>query len=180
VVIEFYLSRGLRLPSLRHLTLDGLDDHIHSSPDFPLMSSYFNTTVTTFEISGTSHSAPVQSWIETLVPLEAVVAYRKCAALPVLEALHKARDFELTAPVHYPSKGVVAITLREYPGDGTEILQILRDIRQTSAVGSKAIGVVLDHCLNILPPIRAELSRELNDTSFQSGVTMEPDDSGMR
>jgi len=178
VVIEFYISRGLRLPSLRRLTLDGLDDHAHSSSDFPLMSSYFETTVTTLEISGTSHSAPIQSWIETLVPLEAVVAYRKDATLPVLGALYKARDSDLTPVVRSLSKGVTSIILREYSGDGTEVLQVLRNIRQNLTVRSKPIEIVLDNCLNILPIIRAELSREPNDAPFQSGVTMELDDSG--
>ena len=160
VMIEFYLSRGLCLPSLRRLTLDELADRVHSPSKFPLMSSYFKETVTTFEVSGTSHRAPVQSWIETLVPLEAVVAYRKGATLPVLKALHTARDFEPISPVRYTSKGVMSITLREYAEDGTEILPVIRDIRQRLAVGSKPIEIVLDHCLNILPTIRAELSSE--------------------
>lgn len=177
-VIEFYLSRGLMLPSLRRLTLDGLDEHAHSlSSNFPLISSNFNTTVATLEVSGTSHSAPIQSWIETLAPLKAVVAYRKDATLPVLEALYKACDFDLTPVVRSQSKGVMSIVLREYSGDGTEVLQILRDIRQNSAAGSKSIEIVIDDCLNILPTIRAELSREFNDAPLQSGVTM---DSGTR
>ena len=177
VMIELYLSRGLYLPSLRRLTLDGLADRVHSPSNFSLMSSYFKETVTTFELSGTSHSVPVQSWIETLVPLEAVVASRKEATLPVLKALHKARDLEPTPPVGYPSKGVMSITLREYVEDGTEILQVIKDIRQSMAVGSKPIEIVLDHCLNILPAIRAELSRESNDGSYYSRVTMELDNS---
>jgi hypothetical protein len=169
VVIEFYLSRGLRLPSLRRLTLDGLDEHAHSPPNFPLMSSYFKTTVTTFEISGTSHSAPIQSWIEALVPLDAVVSHRKEPTLPVLEALYRARDLELSPPTRYPSKGVTSIALCDYPGDGTEILHILRDIHQNQVVGSMPIRIHLNHCLNILPKIRAELSREPNGASPQTG-----------
>ena len=175
-VIEFYLSRGLRLPSLRRLTLDGLDDHANSSPNFPFISLYFKETVATFEISGTSHSGPIQSWIETLVPLQAIVAYRKDATLPLLSALHKARDLELTPVVRSSPEGVMSIILREYPGNGTEVLQILRDIRQNSAVGSKPIEIVLDDCLNILPEIRAEL----NGAPFRSGGTMEFNDSGAR
>ncbi len=180
VAIEFYFSRGLRLPSLRRLTLDGLDDRAHSSPNFPFMSSHFKKTVSTLEISGTSHSAPIQSWIETLVPLQAVVAYKKDVTLPVLEALHKARNSELAPLLRSPSKGVMSIILCEYSGNGTEVLQILRDIRQSSAVRSKPIEIVLDDCLNILPKIRAELSRELNATPFRSGVNTKFNDSGTR
>jgi len=171
--IEFYLSRGVRLPSLCRLTLDGLDDHTHSSSNFPLISSSFQTTVATLEISGTSHSAPIQSWIGTLSSLTVIVAHGKDATLPVL----KACDVELPPLVRSPSKGAMSIILHEYPGDGTEVLQILRDIRQNSAVGSKPIEIVLDGCLNILPAIRAELSRELNGAPFQPGVTVESDDS---
>ena len=166
VMIELYLSRGLCLPSLRRLTLDGLSEGVHSPSNFSLMSSYFKETVTTFEISGISHSAPVQSWIETLVPLEVVVAYRKEATLPVLKALYKARDFQPTPPVGYPTKGVISITLREYNEDGTEVLPVIRDIRRSLVIGSKPIEIVLDHCLNILPTIRAEFSRGPNDVSF--------------
>ena len=61
--------------------------------------AYFKETVATLEISGTSHSGPIQSWIETFVPLQVIVAYRKDATLPVLEALHKVRNEELTPVV---------------------------------------------------------------------------------
>jgi hypothetical protein len=175
VAIEYYLSRGLRLPSLRRLTLNGLDDHTHSSSKFPFISSYFKTTVATLEISGTSHSSPIQSWMETLASLTVFVAYKKDATLPVLEALYKACDVELTPLVRSPSKGAISIILREYSGDGTEVLQILRDIRQNAAVGPNPIEIVLEGCLNILPEIRAELSRELSGAPFQSGVTVEVD-----
>ena len=170
--IEFYLSRGLRLPSLCSLTLDGLDDHTHSSSNFPLISSSFKTTVTTLEISGTSHSTPIQSWIGTLSSLTVIVAHGKDATLPFL----KACDVELTSLVRSPSRGAISIILRDYPGDGTGVLQILRDIRRTSAVVSKQIEIALDGCLNILPAIRAELSKPLNCAPFQSGVTVESDD----
>jgi hypothetical protein len=173
--IEFYLAQGLRLPSLHRLTLDGLDNHTHLSSYFPLMSSYFKTTVTTLEISGTSRSGPIQSWMETLTSLTVFVAYKKDATLPVLEALYKACDVELTPLVRSPSKGSMSIILREYSGDGTEVLQILRDIRQNAAVGPNPIKIVLEGCLNILPEIRAELSKELNGAPFQSGVTVEVD-----
>ena len=173
-LIELYLDRGLRLPSLRHLTLDGLDNRTYSSPNFPDISLYFKETVATLEISGTSHSGPIQSWIETLAPLQAIVAYRKDATLPVLEALHEASDSKLTPVVRSSSKGVTSIILREYPGHGTEVLQILRDIRQNSAVRSKPIEIVLDDCLNILPEIRAEL----NGAPFISGGTTKSNDTG--
>ena len=93
-IIDLYVGRGLRLPTLSHLNLDGLTGYpgVHSAFHFPQLSSHLTATVTTLEFAGGSQFNFVRSWIDALGPsLDLLVAYGRGPVMIVLDALCRAR-----------------------------------------------------------------------------------------
>jgi len=160
-MIDLYMGRGLRLPALRQLTLDGLTGYpgVHSASHFPELLSHFKATVTTLEITGASQVDFVRSWVDTLGPsLDSLVACGRGPVMTVLDALCQTNHPNLT--LHETPcialKSSVSLVIREYPDDGKEISQQLETIWKLYNSEDRLMRFIFDHCINVLPSIRAK------------------------
>ena len=162
-MIDLYIGRGLRLPSLRHLTLDGLTGYpgVYSASHFPPLSSHFKTTVTTLEITGASQIDLVQSWVDALGPsLDTLVASGRGPVMVLLGALCQAGhpNPSLHETPCTTLKSSISLVIREYPDDGKEISQRLETVWKLYNSEGRSIKIIFDDCINVLPSIRAEFS----------------------
>jgi len=179
-MIDLYIARGLRLPALRHFALDGLTGYpsAHSASHFPQLLSHFKATVTTLEITGASQIDFVRSWVDALgASLDSLVACGRGPVMVVLDALcqaHHANPTLPTAPCIALKKNM-SLVIREYPDDGREIYQRLENVWKLYNSEDRLMKVVLDHCINVLPSIRAGFSRDWGGPSIRASGAMEDD-----
>ena len=179
-MVDLYIARGLRLPALRHFALDGLTEYpsAHSASHFPQLLSHFKATVTTFEITGASQVDFVRSWVDALgVSLDSLVACGRGPVMMVLDALCQAHYPNPTPPTApcIELKRNMSFVIREYPDDGEEIYQRLETVWKLYNSEDRSMKVVLDHCINVLPSIRAGFSRDWGDSSIRASGAMEDD-----
>jgi hypothetical protein len=171
-MIALYIERGLRLPALHYLTLDGLTyPSTQAASHFPQLLSYFRATVTTLEITGASQFDLVRSWIDALgASLDSLVACGRGPVAMVLDALCQARDPDPTlhAAPCVTLKSSMSIVIREYPDNGKEIYRRLKAVWKLYNSEDRSMKVVFDHCINVLPSIRAEFSRDRGGLSLQA------------
>ena len=152
--LEQSLSGGLSLPSIRHLSLNGLINTDSSPSNFPLISPQLTMTITKLEFRQSNCVTCIRSWIDAFTTVDTIFTcvYAKSA----LRALFlKNKDRNRPMP-----KGVKTFIIREYKLDGTAILRYLRDIRGHPHPDTGVIKVVFDGCVNIAPNIREEMSRD--------------------
>ena len=163
-MIDLYIGRGLRLPSLHHLTLDGLTEFTgaYSASLFPQLSSHFKTTVTTLEITGAPQFDFVQSWVDALGPsLDSLVACGRGAVTAVLGVLCQARhpNPSLRATPCTTFRSGMTLVIREYPDNGKEISQRLETVWKLHNLEGRSIKFIFDDCINLLPSIKTEFVR---------------------
>ena len=174
--IDDYLERGLRLPALRRFTIEDIEDDGCSASKYPSIVSQFNPTITALEISGSSQRNPVLSWIEALLPLKELVTNGEEATLAGIDLLFQPSDSETNTQgaIQLPIKGLMSLVIREYMDDGTLIQPQLEGISRNAHPNSQPIWITFERCPNILPPIRAELSRELENGPPEPEITAGP------
>jgi len=160
--LEQSLSDGLNLPSIRHLSLNGLTKPNYFPSHFPLTSSQLSTTVTELEFTQSNWTPCIRSWIDTFTTVDTIFTRGECAK-DVLWALYYEGGARRIIAFSYKNrsmpKGVKKIIIREYKLDGTAIFRYLRDIREHPHPDTGVIRVVFDGCVNIAPNIREEMSR---------------------
>jgi hypothetical protein len=162
-MIDLYIGRGLRLPALRHLALDGLTGYPSAqlASHFPQLLSHFKTTVTTLEITGAFQFDFVRSWVDALgASLDSLVACGRGPVMMVLDALcetHHPNPTLHTEPC-IALKDNISLVISEYPDDGNEIHQRLETVWKLYNSEDRSMKVVFDHCINVLPSIRAGFS----------------------
>ena len=170
-MIDLYMRRGLRLPALRHLTLDGLSGYpgVHSAFHFPQLSSHLKTTVTTLEIAGDSQFDFVRSWVDALGPsLDSLVAYGRGPVMIVLDALCQARHHSPNVQPCIALKSNMSLIIREYPEDGKDITQRLETVWKLYNSENRSMKIIFDRCINVLPSIRAQFLRDRARPSSQA------------
>jgi F-box-like len=160
-MIDLYIARGLRLPALRHFTIDGLTGYpgTHSAFHFSQLTSHFKGAVSTLEISGASKFEYVRSWIDALGPsLDAIVACGRGPVVTVVDVLYGGLhpNSSLHTTPRIALKITTSLVIRKYPDDGKEISQQLETIKETYNTEDRSIKVIFDSCLNILPSIRTK------------------------
>jgi len=164
-MIDLYIGRGLRLPALRHLALDGCTGYpsAHLASHFPQLLSHFKATVTTLEITGAFQFDFVRSWVGALgASLDSLVACGRGPVMMVLDALCQAHHPNPTVHTEprIALKRNMSLVISEYPDDGKEISQRLETVWKLYNSEDRSMKVVFDHCISILPSIRAEISRD--------------------
>jgi len=179
-MIELYIGRGLRLPALRHLTLDGRTGYPRAHPAslFPELSSHFKAIVTTLEITGAPHFDFVSSWIDALgASLDSLVACGRGPVVMILDALCQAHhpDPTLHAEPCVALKSSMSLVIHEYPDDGKEIYQRLQTVWELYNSEDRSMKVVFGHCINVLPSIRTEFSRDWGGLRYKPWRQMEDD-----
>lgn len=179
-MIDLYIRRGLRLPALRHLALDGLIRYpgAHLASRFLHLLSHFKATVTTLEITGASQSDFVYSWVDAFgASLDSLIACGRGPVMMVLDALCQAHppNPTLHAAPCITLKKNMSLVIREYPDDGKEIYQRLETVWKLYNSEDRLMKVVFDHCINVLPSIRVGFSRDWGGPSLQASETMEDD-----
>lgn len=157
--LERSLADGLRLPSIGHLSLNGLISMGSSPPVFPLTSSQLSTTVTKLEFREATAKDCIRFWVDALTTVD-TISIRGDNVQDVLSALYydsgNPEDLHINRSM---PKGIKTLTLHEYKFDGTAIFQQLRDICGHPEPDTGVIKVVFDGCVNIARNIREGLSR---------------------
>jgi hypothetical protein len=172
-MVDLYIGRGLRLPALRHFTLDGLTGYpgVHLASHFPHLLTHFKATVTTLEFTGAPQFDFVRSWSDALgISLDSIVASGRGPVIMVLDVLCR-------APHPNPSlhtmpcielNGNTFLVIREYPDDGTEISRRLETVRKLyNHSEDRSMKIIFYHCINILPSIQVEFMRDWKAFSLQ-------------
>lgn len=179
-MVDLYIGRGLRLPALRHLALDGLIGYPgpHLASHFPQLLSHLKTTVTTLEITGASRFEFVHSWVDALgASIDSLVACGRGPVMLVIDALcqsHHPDSTPHTAP-GITLKRNMSLVISEYPDGGMEIYQRLEIVWNLYNSEDRSMKIVFDHCINVLPSILAGFSGDWGGRSLQASETMEND-----
>ena len=175
-MIDYHLALGLRLPALRRFSVGDIEDEGCSASEYPSIVSQFKPTITDLEFSGFSLQTSVLSWIEALLPLKGLVTNGEEATLVVLDLLFQPSDSETNTQgaIQLPPKGLMSLVIREYMDDGTSIQPQLEGISRNPHPNSQPIRITFERCPNILPSIRAELSRELENGLSEPEITAGP------
>ena len=169
-LLERALDSGLRLPRLRHLELSDITSE-YMATTYPLVSAQLGTTVVRLDFRGKHCSLDAaRSFIDAFTRVNTIGCYGGVTET-VLEALYGVRtskkkfripgenDIRRTRKiVHVMPKGLEVVIIRDYEGEGREIDQQLRMMRQNPAADTQPINVVFDNCLDILPRIRQEFA----------------------
>jgi hypothetical protein len=175
-MIDDYMMRGLRLPALRRFEIGDVKHDRYSASHYLSIVSQFKSTITTLEISGTSHRNSVHTWIEALLSLKELVTNGGEATLAALDLLYQPSDSETNSQgaIRLPPKGLKSLVICEYMHEGTSILQQLEGISRNTRPKSQPISIIFERCPNILPSIRAALSRQLESALSQPEIAVGP------
>ena len=174
--IDNYLRRGLRLPALRRFEVADIKDEGCSAHNYPSIVSQFKSTITTLEISGSTHRNSIRSWIEALLSLKELITNGEEATLVTLDLLYQPSDSEINShgAIRLPPEGLTSLVIREYMHEGSSIHKQLAGISGGTHPNSQPIRVIFERCPNILPSIRAEFSGELEDALSQPEIPVGP------
>ena len=167
-LLERGLDSGLRLPQLRHLELSGITFE-YMATKYPLVSAQLGATVVRLDFRGEYCSLDaIRSFVDAFTRVNTIGCYGG-ATETVLGALYEVRTSRVQIPgedaigctreiVHAMPKGLEVVIIRDYEGEGREIDQQLRMMRQSPAADTLPINVVFENCLDILPRIRQEFA----------------------
>ena len=167
-LLEKALDSGLHLPQLRHFELSDITSE-YMATTYPLISAQLGATVIQLDFEGEDLSlGATRSFIDAFTRVNTI----KCCGEvteTVLGALYEVQTSRIQIPgedairctreiIHAMPKGLEVVIIRDYEGEGREIDQQLRMMRQNPAADTQPIKVVFENCLDILPRIRQEFA----------------------
>jgi len=136
---------------------------------YPLISAQLGATVVRLDFQGEDCSMDAtRSFIDAFRRVNTMGLYGGVTET-VLGALYEVRTPRVSIPgqdsirctpeiVHAMPKGLEVVIIRDYEGEGLEVDQQLRTMRQHPAPDTQPVNVVFENCLNILPRIRQEFA----------------------
>jgi len=167
-LLESALRSGLHLSQLRHLELSNITSE-YMATKYPLISTRLGATVVRLDFQGEDCSIDAtRSFIDALRRVNTIGFYGRVTET-ALGALHEVRTYRVRIPgqdtirctreiVHAMPKGLEVVIIRDYEGEGLEVDQQLRMMRQNPAADTQPVTIVFENCLNILPRIRREFA----------------------
>jgi len=167
-LLESALSAGLHLPQLRHLELSDVTSE-YMATMYPLISAQLGATVVRLDFQGEHCSIDAtRSFIDAFRRVNTIGFYGWVTET-VLRALYEVRTSRAQTPgqdtirctreiVRAMPKGLEVVIIRDYEGEGPEVDQQLRMMRQNPAADTQPVNIVFENCLNILPRTRQEFA----------------------